>query len=88
MSEFLVGIFNTAVHTYAVSPVFAMMEVECVKETAKAFGFNVETADGLFVPGGTYANMTALMIARHHAFPHVKLSGFKPGDNPVSFASP
>jgi glutamate decarboxylase len=88
MSEFLVGVFNTAVHTYAVSPVFAMMEVECVKETAKAFGYDVETADGLFVPGGTYANMSALMIARHKFFPHVKLHGFKPTDRPVSFASP
>lgn len=53
-----------------------MMEVECVKETAKAYGLNVETADGLFVPGGTYANMTAVMIARHKFFPDVKLKGW------------
>ena len=29
-------------------------------------------ADGILCPGGTFANVVALMIARHACFPHVK----------------
>ena len=52
-----------------------MMEVECVRATAEAYGFDTNTADGLLVPGGSYANLMALMLARHKKFPHVKSEG-------------
>lgn len=64
-----------------------MMEVECARATAEAFGFDTEKSDGLLVPGGTFANITAFMMARHKYFEHVRLEGFKPEDKPIAFCS-
>lgn len=49
-----------------------MMEVECARATAEVFGFDTNISDGILVPGGTYANMSAFLIARHKYFPHVR----------------
>lgn len=66
------SVLNNNVHTYGVSPVFAVMENYCVKKFADLCNFSDKTYDGIFVPGGTFANITALIVARHKAFPHVR----------------
>jgi len=53
------AILNTCVHTYAVAPMFAIMETFCVKKFADICGYKNETSDGIFVPGGTFANATS-----------------------------
>lgn len=63
------------------------MERFCIKRLSEICGFKVETADGIFVPGGTYANITGLAVARHKYFPHVREEGFRPEDQPVIFTS-
>lgn len=83
----MISLLNTNVHTYAVAPVFAVMETFCYKKFAELCGYPLETADGIFVPGGSFANITALMVARHDAFPHVREEGWLPNDKPVMFAS-
>lgn len=50
-------------------------------------GFDRETADGILCPGGTFANISAMIVARNEKFPHVRKSGWKAGDNPVCFTS-
>ena len=35
-------------------------------------------AAGVLVPGGSFANFQAMVLARHHHFPHVRLDGWKP----------
>lgn len=50
-------------------------------------GFDRETADGILCPGGTFANVSAMIVARNEKFPHVRKSGWKAGDNPVCFTS-
>ena len=40
-------------------------------------------ADGILCPGGTFANVVALMIARHACFPHVKAEA-RPAATPAS----
>jgi len=52
------------VHTYAVSPVFSVMEMECVKELGKILGYDLSQVDGLVSPGGSFSNMTAMILAR------------------------
>lgn len=66
------AVLNTNVHTYSVAPVFAVMENFVIKKFAELCDFNMENHDGIFVPGGTFANITALIVARHAAFPHVR----------------
>ncbi len=58
-----------------------------MKKVAELLGYNVETADGILVPGGTYSNMSGFMIARHHAFPHVRIEGWRTEDKPVIICS-
>jgi glutamate decarboxylase/sulfinoalanine decarboxylase len=65
MAMLLQGIFNTNVHAYSVSPVFTVMELECVRILAEIFGMDPEKVDGVSNPGGTMSNMMALIVARH-----------------------
>lgn len=76
IAEFVVAVLNTNVHVYHVSPVFSVMEVECVKLFGAQFGFDPNTVDGTLNPGGTMSNMMALLAARHEHFPHVRKTGW------------
>lgn len=87
VAEFIVTVLNTAVHVYHVAPVFTIMEREIMKVFAAKFGFNPETADGVINPGGTMSNIMAVLVARNEHFPHVRLEGWKPEDQPVAFTS-
>jgi hypothetical protein len=87
IAELVTAVLNTNVHTYAVAPAFAMMEQEVIKSMAAQVGMDRATADGILCPGGTFANVTALMVARNEAFPHVRMSGWSPEDRPVCFTS-
>lgn len=76
---------NTGTHVYHVSPVFSVMEVECVKFFGKSFGYDPETVDGTFNPGGSMSNIMSALCARHEHFPHVRMEGWRPEDRPVAF---
>jgi hypothetical protein len=64
IAEYITSVLNTAVHVYHVAPVFAVMEVECIKIMGKGFGFKEEDIDGTINPGGTMSNMMAFLAAR------------------------
>lgn len=51
---------------------FAIMERYCVDEFIRLCEYDPSKADGILVPGGTFANITSLMVARHEHFPHVR----------------
>ena len=87
VAEFIVTVLNTAVHVYHVAPVFTIMEREIMKIFAAQFGFDPETADGVINPGGTMSNIMAVLVARNEHFPHVRLEGWKPEDQPVAFTA-
>lgn len=72
VAEYIVAVLNTNCHVYHVSPVFSVMEVECIKLFGKKFGFKEEDIDGTLNPGGTMSNMMALLAARQETFPHVR----------------
>lgn len=54
LAEFVLSVLNTNVHTFAVSPVFSVIEKEVIRAMADRVGYAPETADGIFVPGDTY----------------------------------
>jgi glutamate/tyrosine decarboxylase-like PLP-dependent enzyme len=87
VAELVTAVLNTNSHTFAVSPVFNVLERAVIKGMAERIGFATETCDGLLGPGGTFNNVTALMLARHACFPHVRLSGWQSDDNAVCFTS-
>ena len=87
ISELIVSVLNTNVHVYHVSPVFTIMETECIKLFAEKFGYKRETAQGILNPGGTMSNMMALLIARNEKFPHVRNKGWRDADKPVCYTA-
>jgi len=85
IAELIVAVLNTGVHVYHVSPVFSVMEVECIKFFGQRFGYQREKIDGVLNPGGSMSNIMAVLCARQQAFPHVRLEGWRPEDRPVAF---
>ena len=73
MSELIVSILNTSMATYEIAPLFTLMEKELISEIKKVVGF--KKADGIMVPGGSYANLYAIHCARYRKNPAVKQTG-------------
>ncbi len=75
--ETIAAMLNNNVHTYASGPVFTLMEKRIIEEMDRMVGWSRsdDVANGLdgllFCPGGSYANLMAVLIARNKAFPHV-----------------
>lgn len=56
--EWLAVATNTNAHTYEVAPVFTLAEIEVLAKMARVVGgAYAQTHDGLFVPGGSIANL-------------------------------
>lgn len=63
---------NSSVYTYEVAPVFTLMEAVVLKEMRKLVGWE-EHGDGIFCPGGSLCNGTAINLARYHYNPQIKV---------------
>lgn len=61
--------------TYEISPVFTLLEKRLMQHFGSFCGWSSDTIDGLFVPGGSMANMMAIITSRHYKFPEIKKHG-------------
>ncbi|KAJ1725854.1 Glutamate decarboxylase 2 [Coemansia biformis] len=82
------GLLNNNAHVFHASPVGMLVESSVAAKLAELAGFPAQTA-GLTFPGGSYANMHALMTARNRRFPEIKHKGLYAlsGVRPVVFTS-
>jgi len=87
LSELVAAVINSTCHIFPVAPVYVVMEEQIVKTVAKLIGWDTEKTEGIFVPGGTMAEITALTTAKHWKFPHVRENGWNPDDKPIIFTS-
>lgn len=62
--ELLLAVLNTNVHVYTVLPALLVVETHVAQAYARVFGMHGAHAGGLTFPGGLYANLTALHMAR------------------------
>lgn len=87
--EWLSTMLNTNVHTYEVAPVFTVMEKALVAKFASLLGGAfAEAHEGIFVPGGSAANLYAMQLARHKIAPATKTGGNSAAVKPlVAFTS-
>jgi hypothetical protein len=85
VAELLTSVINNSVHTYGAAPLATVVEKHLIERVGQLAGFC--GADGIFCPGGSYANMGAMLVARNELFPHVRDHGWQPNDNPVVFTS-
>ncbi|KAJ1856837.1 Glutamate decarboxylase 2 [Coemansia sp. RSA 1822] len=74
VAETLLAVLNNNAHVTRAAPSGAAIERMVARKLAQLLGFPSE-ADGLTFPGGSYANLHALMTARNTRFPDVRTRG-------------
>jgi glutamate decarboxylase len=85
LGEWICALTNTSMYTYEAAPVGTVVELALLKRMSEYVGY--EDGEGVFAPGGSIANLMAMLAARHHHFPHVKRDGLRAEDRPVMFVS-
>ena len=73
MGEVVSAIANTSMATYEVAPVATLIETELIQKMCRITGF--QNGDGIFVTGGSNANLIAMFSARNKLFPKIKSEG-------------
>lgn len=82
--EWASSVLNANVHTYEVAPVLIEIERAMLAKIAKLWrGENADGSapphDGLFVPGGSIANLYSVILARERVCPEAKKTGMPSG---------
>ncbi len=85
LGEMVTALTNTSMYTYEVAPVATLLEQTLIKKMASLCGFS--EGEGIFVTGGSNANLVALLAARNRAFPSDLKEGLPPSKTPVFFIS-
>jgi glutamate/tyrosine decarboxylase-like PLP-dependent enzyme len=85
MGEWVAALTNTSMYTYEAAPVGTVVELALLDRLMKYVGYT--DGEGVFAPGGSIANLMAVLVARHRHFPHVKREGLRAEDRPVMFVS-
>jgi glutamate/tyrosine decarboxylase-like PLP-dependent enzyme len=75
--EIVTAAANTSMYTYEVAPVATLIEQELIARMSRITGF--PHSEGIFLPGGSNANMTAMLIARNQVDPSIRENGVPPG---------
>lgn len=77
VGEIIATLTNTTMATYEAAPVATLIEQELIDKMNHLIGFKTadNTADGIMVPGGSYANLMGLICARYQAMPETKDKG-------------
>lgn len=84
LGDWVASLSNANMHTYQMSPVATLMELELIDQWNQLLGF--ENGDGVMVSGGSQANMVAMMLARHRKVGDCKKKGLQ-GKTLVAFVS-
>lgn len=84
LAEMITTASNTSMSTYEIAPIATLIELELIKTLNNLVGF--AEGDGIFVTGGSNANLIALLCARNKFLPLAKNQGV--GDHKlVAFVS-
>ena len=74
IGEVFTTLANTSMYTYEVAPVATMIETEMIKLMNSYTGY--DDGDGIFVSGGSNANLIAMFSARNKVFPEGRFIGY------------
>lgn len=77
LGDWVTAMGNANMHTYQMSPVATLMELELIRQWNKLIGFDQSPTggDGIMVSGGSQANLISFLLARHKACPDYKTKG-------------
>ncbi len=77
VGDVLTSLANTSMYTYEVAPVATMIEREMIRLMNAYTGY--DKGDGIFLTGGSNANLLAMFSARNRKFPESRFLGIQPG---------
>jgi len=75
IGDYIQSTLNGSVFTFESAPIFTLMEEEVGKKYAEMLKW--EKYDFILCPGGSFANLYALITSRFNKFPTVKFEGIK-----------
>ncbi|KAJ1837022.1 Glutamate decarboxylase 2, partial [Coemansia sp. RSA 2708] len=79
LGELLVAVLNNNAHVFRAAPGGTLIEQAVARELARRAGCFDGRAAGLTFPGGSYANMHAMVVARNHVCPETRRAGSQGG---------
>ncbi len=85
LGEIFSAISNTSMYTYEVAPVATLIEKELIRKMCGIAGF--KNGSGIFVTGGSNANLIAVFSARNKIFPEGKTQGMRNAPKLTAFVS-
>ncbi len=85
IGELITTLTNTSMYTYEVAPVATLIETEMIELMNQYTGY--EKGDGIFVSGGSNANLIAMFSARNRIAPESRFLGYDRNQRLVAFVS-
>ena len=85
IGELITALTNTSMYTYEVAPMATLIEQEMISLMNGYTGF--ENGDGIFLSGGSNANMVALFSARNRTYPDGRFTGYDSGLKLTAFVN-
>lgn len=85
IGEIVTVLTNTSMYTYEVAPVATRIESEMIRLMNTYTGYT--RGDGIFLTGGSNANLIAMFSARNKKFPQARKQGMHQADILVAFVS-
>ena len=75
VADTMTAAFNPQLAAWSHAPFAVEVENYLVREIGGKFGYTKDSVDGVFTTGGAEANLTAVLIALTHKFPHYAEDG-------------
>jgi len=74
-ADMLVPVLNSSMYTFKAAGAMAIVEETVLNRLIQKIGFDTDTAQGTFTPGGSMSNMIAMIIARNRSFEDIRDEG-------------
>ena len=63
-AELVIATFNQSMDSWDQAPAATEIEVEVIRNLCRLYGYDENTADGVFTSGGSQSNLSGLLLAR------------------------
>jgi len=87
LGEWMTALINTSMYTFEVAPVVTLMETTLMEHMCGYVGWSGDLGEGVLTPGGSVANLMAMLAARNRRCPDAKEQGLDSTSRLVAFMS-
>lgn len=85
IGELFTSLTNTSMYTYEVAPVASLIETEMIRLMNTYAGYT--NGDGIFLTGGSNANLVAMLSARNRLLPEYRFEGYNSSKKLTAFVN-